>query len=239
MSAILRADWREDLLRSRDLRAREISAYSFFVGWYDSWRVSKGLKLERDSAKRFWCEVVLSKRREKWQEEQWAEAMRWILNWAQICQREGKIYESICERLRSAIFNAGARRGLSRNTLKSYAGWVVRYGMEFKDERAIMDEKNARQWLADLVVKTKISFATQKQALNALVFFYRDVCGREKVDLKVQMRKRSRHIPVVFTRKEVMELIDKIQPKYRLQAQFLYAPMSLKNQRFPVPPQGG
>ena len=114
------------------------------------------------------------------------------------------------------MFNAGARRGLSRNTLKTYSGWVVRYGVEINDERAIMDEANARQWLAELVTKTDVSYATQKQALNALVFFFRDVCGREKVDLKVKMRKRSRHIPVVLSMKEVVQLIEKLEPKYRL-----------------------
>jgi hypothetical protein len=34
-----------------------------------------------------------------------------------------------------------------------------------------------KEWLPELVAAGKVSYATQKQALNALVFLYRDVCG--------------------------------------------------------------
>ena len=48
-----------------------------------------------------------------------------------------------------------------------------------------MDPERASLWLGDLVTTGKVSYATQKQALNALVFFYRDVCGLEEVVLDV------------------------------------------------------
>ena len=67
--------WQDDLTHSRDLSMREVERYGFFVRWFDSWRVQKGLPLERASAVRFWKEVVLSKTREAWQMEAWAEAM--------------------------------------------------------------------------------------------------------------------------------------------------------------------
>ena len=57
-------------------------------------------------------------------------------------------------------------------------------------ERAL-DEGVARDWLTHLVSAEKAAFFTQKQALNALVFYFRDVCGRAEVDLQVRMRKRG------------------------------------------------
>ena len=217
-----KACWREDLTHSRDLSQREVIGYGFFIGWYEGWRVGKGLPASRESARRFWREVVISKERDTWQKEQWAEAMRWFLKWLELCIENGREYETVGERIRKAVFTVGARRGLSRNTLKTYSSWAVRYGSDMKDERAIMDEANARDWLARLVTETKVSYATQKQALNALVFFYKDVCGQEKVDLGVQMRKRNRHIPVVLSKREVFSLIEKVEPKYRLKAQLQY-----------------
>lgn len=49
-----------------------------------------------------------------------------------------------------------------------------------------MSETVAREWLSTLVDKEKVAFATQKQALNALVFFFREVCAMEEVDLEVR-----------------------------------------------------
>ena len=53
--------WREDLMNSRDLSARDIEAYGFFVSWYDEWRMSRGLALGESSARHFWRECVLLK----------------------------------------------------------------------------------------------------------------------------------------------------------------------------------
>ncbi len=217
-----RADWRSDLEHSRDLTLREVESYGFFISWFDGWRVGKALPLDREAAVRFWKEVVKIKERERWLEDQWAEAMRWFLNWVTICQRAGKEYKSLGERLKNAVHEAGARRGLSLNTRRTYAGWIARYGAAINDEHAVMEEAQARRWLGELVTKTQVSFATQKQALNALVFFFKDVCGRAEVDLGVKMRKRGRHIPVVLSKSEVLRLIKKIEPKYRLKAQLQY-----------------
>ena len=103
------------------MNQREVVGYGFFIGWYEGWRIGKGLGAGRESARRFWKEVVTSKDRELWQKEQWAEAMRWFLKWLEQCDESGKQYETLAERVRKAIFTVGSRRGLSRNTLKTYA----------------------------------------------------------------------------------------------------------------------
>ena len=126
-------------MASRDLNKYEIEGFSFLISWFESWRVSKELQPSRESAKYFWRDVVLEKKRERWQTDQWAEAMRWFLNWLEICELEGNVCETLGERLRNAVFSAGARRGLSRNTLKTYASWVLRFGKSCSDEKAVMD----------------------------------------------------------------------------------------------------
>ena len=85
-----------------------------------------------------------------------------------------------------------------------------------------MDTDAARDWLARLVAEEKHAFSTQKQALNALVFFFRDVCGYEEVDLGVRMRKRRANVPVVLDVEEVIALIDKLEGTMRLAALVQY-----------------
>ena len=46
-------------------------------------------------------------------------------------------------------------------------------------------------------------------ALNALVFFYRDVCGRQKIDLQVKLRKSSPRQLVILRRVALMGLREK------------------------------
>ncbi len=214
--------WHDDLTNSRDLSFREIESYGFFLSWFDQWRIGKSFAMNRETGRRFWKEVVIVKDRDRWQLDQWAIAMRWLLEWVEKCETEGKDYRSLAERMKAAVFRVGARRGLSHNTCRTYAGWVVRYGSWCNSVQEVMQQKKARDWLTALVTETQVSFATQKQALNALVFFFKDVCDLEKVDLGVQMRKRRKRMPSVLSIKEVFHLIEKIEPKYRLKAQLQY-----------------
>ena len=62
----------------------------------------------------------------------------------------------------------------------------------------MLKQERARDFLTYLVIDEKQSFSTQKQALNALVFFYREVCGKEEVDLQVKLRQTTPRIPVIL-----------------------------------------
>jgi hypothetical protein len=74
MSTSRHADWRADLDASRDLSDLEKQSYGFVLGWFESWRLRKGLRAERPAAVLFWKEQVLAKPRKDWQRERWAEA---------------------------------------------------------------------------------------------------------------------------------------------------------------------
>ena len=60
------------------------------------------------------------------------------------------------------------------------------------------------------------------QALNALVFFFKDICGMDEVDLEVKLRKTDKRIPVVLDVKEVLTVLDKIDERYELMAIIQY-----------------
>ena len=60
------------------------------------------------------------------------------------------------------------------------------------------------------------------QALNALVFFYKAVCGMDEVNLEIRLRKTEKRIPVVPDVAEVIMILNKIDEKYRLMACIQY-----------------
>jgi len=170
----------------------------------------------RDAARRWWKDVIQAKKREEWQLRQWQEGIRWFLGWFEICQKAGGDPRGIPERLKCAVQQVGARRGLAIRTRDTYAGWLARFGVFAGTEAQVMNERVARDWLAELVNKEEVAFATQRQALSALVFFYRDVCGWEEVDLQVKLRKTSPRQPVILTKTELMGLVDKLEPHYKI-----------------------
>ena len=81
----------------------------------------------RETARRFWREVVQGKEREGWQIQQWTEAMRWFLKWLEIASRDGRDHRSLPERVRDAVESAGARRGLALRTRRCYGSWMARF----------------------------------------------------------------------------------------------------------------
>lgn len=92
---------------------------------------------------------------------------------------------------------------------------------EWKTEE--LTDEDFRRFLSDLVVKERVSGATQRQALNAGVFFFREVLGREPGVLGDYVRpKRHRNVPSVLTREECTRLFDELEGTTRLMAELMY-----------------
>ena len=63
-----------------------------------------------------------------------------------------------------------------------------------------MGKQEVGAFLTHLAVDGQVASATQNQAVNALVFLYRAVLGREMSELSDVVRpKRPRKLPVVLT----------------------------------------
>jgi integron integrase len=170
----------------------------------------------------FWKSQVLSRAREPWQKDQWAQAIRWYLKWLGFCEESGHSGLSVEERVRLAVDQAGGRRGLARKTRQTYAGWAGRFARWAGDEKSAMNTEKAKMWLGWVVTDQKVSYSTQKQALNGLVFFFRDVCGMEDPDLQVKFRKTPKRIPNVFSLKEIGAILENLSTECRLAAEIQY-----------------
>lgn len=182
----------------------------------------KGLSPSIDAARQFWRDQVLPKPRTEWQLEQWAQAFRWYGEWLRWAEQEGVQTATIEDRVRRAVNRKGAQRGLALATRRVYQGWAGRFARSVSDEKAVMNPERAREFLVDLVSTRKVSFSTQKQALNALAFFFKEVCGMEEVDLEVKFRKTPRRVPTVLNLSEVAAVLEQLSPNCQLAAKLQY-----------------
>jgi site-specific recombinase XerD len=78
-------------------------------------------------------------------------------------------------------------------------------------------------FLSHLAVKRNIAASTQNQALNAILFLYRDVlkCKLPWLD-SVQRAKKPQRLPVVLTHDEVRAVLAQMQATTWLMAALVY-----------------
>jgi integron integrase len=115
-------------------------------------------------------------------------------------------------------------RHYSPKTEESYVYWIKRF-VFFHNKRhpAEMGEKEIAQFLSSLASELHVSAATQNQALNALLFLYRDVLRKEigYVDGVIRA-KRPHRLPVVLTRQEVKSILGILDHSDWLMVMLLY-----------------
>lgn len=116
------------------------------------------------------------------------------------------------------------RRGYAYRTEQSYEQWICRFivfcGGSDPNKAGELEIKSFLNYLA---VQRHVSASTQNQALNALVFLYKQVLGRDLSEFDTFVRaKRSRNLPVVLSRNEVNVLLLQMTGIQRLIASLLY-----------------
>ena len=116
------------------------------------------------------------------------------------------------------------RRHYSHRTEEAYLGWMRRYiafhGL--RHPRELPDEA-ITAYLTHLAVRERVSASTQNQALNALLFLYRHVLGRELGALGDTVRARTpERLPVVLARDEVRAVLGELTGEYRVIGLLLY-----------------
>ncbi len=81
-----------------------------------------------------------------------------------------------------------------------------------------------QQYLSYLAVERKVSTSTQNQALNALVFFYRQVLNKDlgEHELDAVRANYKRKLPVVLTRKEIQSNFAQLSGTCKTMAMLIY-----------------
>ena len=112
----------------------------------------------------------------------------------------------------------------SYKTEKSYINWIKRYIL-FHNKRhpREMGGKEIEEFLTYLAVEENVAASTQNQALSAVLFLYKEVLKQE-LDLQVDAvrAKRSRYVPTVLTKEEVLAIINHLSGVHQLIVKLLY-----------------
>ena len=113
---------------------------------------------------------------------------------------------------------------LAWTTEKTYRHWARRlvYFSEPKRAEELTGE-DLRRFLSYLAVKERCSGATQRQALNAGIFFIREALGRDPGQLaRYERPARRLNVPSVLSRDECQRLFAQLEGTTRLMAELMY-----------------
>ena len=115
-------------------------------------------------------------------------------------------------------------RHYSYRTDKSHVGWIRRFILfHGKRHPREMGATEIEAFLTHLAVNRNVASATQNQALNAILFLYREVLG---VDLpwlaNIRRAKKPSRLPTVLTRTEVRAVLAQLEGAPWLIASLLY-----------------
>ena len=110
-------------------------------------------------------------------------------------------------------------------TEQTYCDWIVQY-IKFhncKNHPQNMGKTEIETFLSHLAVHKNVSASTQRQALNAIIFLYRNVLNIPvEGQIEPVKSKRFKRPPVVMTQNEVKSVLCQMQGNHLLMAGLLY-----------------
>ncbi len=109
-------------------------------------------------------------------------------------------------------------------TEQRYLAWIRRFILFHSKRHPIhMGQEEIEAFLTHLAVKEKVAASTQNQALNALLFLYRQVLNLP-VDFPLSSvrARRPKRMPTVLSKEEVLLLLPCVEGTYNIMAELLY-----------------
>jgi len=115
----------------------------------------------------------------------------------------------------------------SIRTERTYVGWIERFirhhRFQSRDELAVQPEARIEEFLTHLAVDGKVAPSTQNQAMNSLLYLYRQVLGMS-LDGRIDAVRAERKVrlPVVLTPDEVGRLLTVMEGQPGLMSRLIY-----------------
>ena len=130
--------------------------------------------------------------------------------------RKPKLLDQVRESIRT--------RHYSPRIEETYVHWIKRFIFFYnKRHPAEMAEPEIARFLSNLATESRVSGSTQNQALNALLFLYHQVLGKEIGYVNGVVRaKKAPRLPVVLTRGEIQALLSYLNGSEKIMATLLY-----------------
>ena len=124
-----------------------------------------------------------------------------------------------------ALKTAIRGRHYSIRTEMAYLDWVRRFIAfhGYADPKGMQGTVEVKQYLDFLATEREVAASTQNQALNALVFFFRNALQKPFGEMEYFVRaKRPQRLPEVMTREEVQALLGHMEGVALLMAGLMY-----------------
>jgi integron integrase len=127
-------------------------------------------------------------------------------------------------RLKEQFHEVCRFKHLALRTEEAYWGWVVRLVRFFGSKVHPRDLSGAQlgEFLSHLASVDKVAASTQNQALNALMFLYREVLGVEQAVAAFARVRRPARLPEVLSQEEIRKVLAAVVPEHQLPVQLLY-----------------
>lgn len=116
-----------------------------------------------------------------------------------------------------------ALQHMAIKTEKSYTGWIARYARWIITHPNGTTEQKINGYLSHLANDRNVAAATQSQALNAIVYLYRQVLNINVGDIgSFSQSRRPRRLPVVLSQIEMQQLLRNLTGTHWLIGSLLY-----------------
>lgn len=113
--------------------------------------------------------------------------------------------------------------GYAWKTEKTYLHWIKRFiCFHGKQHPRALSARHVEEYLSHLANERQCSPATQRIALNALIYLFVRFLGMNLDALSFSKARHQRHLPVVLSHGEVHLILAQMPGRYRLMAQLLY-----------------
>ena len=115
------------------------------------------------------------------------------------------------------------KSGLAYRTEQTYIHWIKRYILfHRKQHPKDLGMADIETFLSHLAINRHCSLATQKIALNALVYLYKRFMGLDIKNLNFRLATPHKRLPVVYSREEIAAIFKQLSGVHRLQVELMY-----------------
>ena len=171
----------------------------------------------------------MAKTHEEWQVKQADTALRHYsyflslkgMNHGDFLHRANNRHTALIEEFRKSL----RLRHRSYSTEKSYVFWLRSF-LAFLEGNSLesLAVKDIQNFLSYLAVERSVSPSTQNQALNALIYFFRNVLDKNigNDEIKAVRARRKARLPVVLSQAEVQNILSFMSGVTRLMAMVVY-----------------
>ena len=218
-------DW-EERLQASDLSESQKHGYVITIRWYLSYCKSGQTRASFATARAFLEHAKENKRPSEQIYQRWRQALKWFFDEANDSQTTDA-FEHLPDPVihwEQQLVRKLRVNKLAYKTEKTYRYWCQRcWKFWDKMDPGQYTHEHLARFLDDLAVNKKVSASTQRQALNALVFWFGKVMGKQLPDSMEYRNARPRKsLPVVLSMAEVDRLMTHLPDSCRLLGKVQY-----------------